>query len=309
MPARGRLMEIDLPEVVRNTAVAAGAEGWLAELPALVGGLTEDWDLTIGEPFGGGTEAFVVRVDTADHGPAVLKVLVPRSGIDPRHEITFLRLADGEGCPQLYQADAGRHALLMERLGPPMSDLGLPLEDRHRLLCAAAQRVWRPAPSAGFPTGAEKGEWLIRFIRERWTRLDRPCAERTIEHAVEAARRRIAAHDEATAVMVHGDVQEWNALRAGDGFELVDPDGLLAEPEYDLGVIMREDPAELLADDDPTASSWRRAHRLAAWTGRSAAAAWEWGVVERVSTGLLCEEVGLQPVGRQMLDVADHLAR
>ena len=28
------------------------------------------------------------------------------------------------------------------------------------------------------------------------------------------------------AVLVHGDVHQWNALRAGDGFRLVDPDGL-----------------------------------------------------------------------------------
>jgi hypothetical protein len=29
---------------------------------------------------------------------------------------------------------------------------------------------------------------------------------------------------------------------ADDDFKLVDPDGLLAEPEYDLGIVMREDP-------------------------------------------------------------------
>jgi len=52
-----------------------------------------------------------------------------------------------------------------------------------------------------------------------------------------------------------------------DGFKLVDPDGLLAEPEYDLGIIMREDPEELLQDADPR----DRAHKLAAWTGLDAA--------------------------------------
>ena len=38
--------------------------------------------------------------------------------------------------------------------------------------------------------------------------------------------------------------------RGADGeFKLVDPDGLLAEAEYDLGIIMREDPVELLHGD------------------------------------------------------------
>ena len=53
-----------------------------------------------------------------------------------------------------------------------------------------------------------------------------------------------------------------------------------------------------------SARSW-----LAARTGLDATAIWEWGVVERVSTGLYCAEIDLQPVGREMLATADHVAR
>ncbi|HET7367683.1 MAG TPA: hypothetical protein VFI83_04900, partial [Gaiella sp.] len=101
--------------------------------------------------------------------------------------------------------------------------------------------------------------------------------------------------------LVHGDVHQWNALEAADGFKLVDPDGLLAEAEYDLGIIMREDPLDGDLHD--------RAGWLAARTGLDAAAIWEWGIVERVSTGLLGTRVGLQPIARQMLAVADELAQ
>jgi len=68
-------------------------------------------------------------------------------------------------------------------------------------------------------------------------------------------------------VLVHGDVHEWNALEADGGFKLVDPDGLLAEPEYDLGIIMREDPLE--------GDLHERAGRLAHSTGLDATAIWE----------------------------------
>ena len=93
------------------------------------------------------------------------------------------------------------------------------------------------------------------------------------------------------------------AVCAPGGFKLVDSDGLLAEPEYDLGIIMREDPLDLLNGDPHERARW-----LAARTGLDAAAIWEWGVVERVSTGLLCTKVGLQPVGRRMLAVLDRVA-
>ena len=47
---------------------------------------------------------------------------------------------------------------------------------------------------------------------------------------------------------------------------------------------------------------------LAARCGLDADAIWQWGVAERVSTGLLCTKIGLQPVGRQMLAAADRVA-
>jgi streptomycin 6-kinase len=51
-----------------------------------------------------------------------------------------------------------------------------------------------------------------------------------------------------------------------------------------------------------------RARRLARQTSLDDEAIWEWGVVERVSTGLLATRVGLQPVGREMLATADRVA-
>ena len=133
-----------------------------------------------------------------------------------------------------------------------------------------------------------------------WEELDQPCSERAIDYALTCAERRVSAHRDERAVVVHGDVHQWNALEAPGGFKLVDPDGLLTEPEYDLGIIMREDPLE---GDPHERSRW-----LAAHTGLDAARIWDWGVVERVSTGLLGTKVGLQPIGRQMLAVADRVA-
>lgn len=213
-------------------------------------------------------------------------------------------VAAGEGCARLLEADESIGALLLERLGPPLHDLQLPYLQRQVILAAAAAKVWRPAPDAGLPTGSDKGRWLGEFIAAKWEELSHPCAEQTVDHALKCASRRITAHDDERAVLVHGDVHEWNALRSGDGFKLVDPDGLLAEPEYDLGVLMREDPVELMTGDPYDRARW-----LARRTGLDAHAIWEWGVAERVSTGLLCTSIGLEPIGRQMLAAADHIAQ
>ncbi|HEY4611067.1 MAG TPA: aminoglycoside phosphotransferase family protein [Ilumatobacteraceae bacterium] len=295
---------IELPIVVRNKAVAAGATRWLVDLPMLVEGIERDWDLRLGPVFQDSSEALVAEVTMNDGSIAVLKLIVPREGDAARNEITVLRLADGDGCARLLRSDERRGALLVERLGPSLHDLGLPLDQRLEILTAAASRVWRPAPGVGLPTGAAKGRWLIDAIVTGWEELDHPCSEGAIEHACACATRRIDAHDDERAVLVHGDVHEWNALQAAAGYKLVDPDGLLAEAEYDLGVLMREDPVDLVRGDP-----YRRARLLAARTGLDVTAIWEWGVAERVSTGLLCTRIGLQPVGREMLAAADFVAR
>lgn len=294
---------IAIPNVVRNKARDAGAHSWLEGLPGLVAEIEAEWSISVGRACEDSTEAFVAGASCADGTPAVLKLLIPRAGDATRNEATVLRLTRGDGCAELLREDLDRDALLLERLGRPLRRLGLPIEERHEILCAVAMRVWRPAKDSSLPTGARKARRLIEFIVETWEELDRPCPEKMIAHAVACAERREAAHDDERAVLVHGDVHEWNALEAAGGFKLVDPDGLHAEPEYDLGVIMREDPVELMVGDPRDRARW-----LAARTGLDAEAIWELGVVERVSTGLRGTKVDLRPVGPQMLQAADRIA-
>jgi len=161
---------VRIPGTVRAKAVAAGAQQWLDGLPSLVADLERDWSLTVGRVYDGATEAFVAEatvkgaaadgatVDGAtvngaagdgmavDGGtPAVLKLLVPRDGDAAAHEIAVLRLTDGTGCVKLLRHDEARGALLLERLGPSLYELALPIRRRHEILCDAAGRVWRPA--------------------------------------------------------------------------------------------------------------------------------------------------------------------
>lgn len=292
-----------MPDAVRNKAQLADATGWIDELPSLIAELEERWQITVGSAFADSTEAYVARATAADGTPAVLKLVLPQGNNAVDHEATALRLADGHGFARLLNADLERGALLVERLGRSLFELRLPYQQRLGILCDAARRAWRPAADAGLPTGADKARWLVPFILEKWESLDRPCSEQAVAHALTCAQRRIEDHDEARARLVHGDVHQWNTLRSGDGFSLIDPDGLLADPEYDLGVILREDPAELL-DEGP----WTRARWLAQRSGLDPVRIFEWGAVERVSTGLLLLAIGLEQEGNLMLRGADAAA-
>jgi len=191
-------MDREVPENVRKRAIAAGAEAWLDGLPALVEAIERGWSIEVGRVLSGGSEAFVAEATLEDQTRAVLKLLLPRDDDTAWNEISALRIANGIGCARLFRADITRGALLVERLGPPLSESGLPAPKRLEVLCDTAMRLWRPAPDCGLPTGPEKGRWLAEFIVASWERLGHPCSKRAVEtmhwSALSAASPRTTTH-------------------------------------------------------------------------------------------------------------------
>ncbi len=136
------------------------------------------------------------------------------------------------------------------------------------------------------PSGADKAAWLAGYITKTWEQLGRPCGRGVIDRAVAFCDERAAAFDPAHAVLVHGDAHGWNTLAAGPGtYKFVDPEGLRSEPAHDLGVPMREYNEPLLAGDTSRLVR-RRADLLASICDVDPEPVWQWGFIERVSTGL-----------------------
>ncbi len=300
---------IDVPEEVRLRAEASGeaTRRWLADLPNLVSEFERAWEISVArEALQGGSASYLARATQADGRPAILKLTMP--GEDMAGEILVLQRADGRGYGRLFRHDASRSALLMEPLGPSVGSLSLPADQQMRIICATLAKAWVPAHEApGLMTGAEKARWLTEFIARTWEELDRPCSEAAVAQALAYAEARATAFDPERCVIVHDDAHAGNTLQAAAGYKFVDPDGLLAEPACDLAVPMREWSGELLAGD-PLDLGRARCAMLADLTGVDPQAIWEWGMMERVSTGLLCVKLGYQPIGRETLAVADAWA-
>src|ERR1700733_7746283 len=124
-------MDLRVPDLVARAAAACGPGGGRGrDLAGLIAGLEAEWSVSVGRPFPHSSEAFVAEASLADGTPAVLKLLIPRDGAAGRHEITMLRLAGGRGCVGLLRDDAARGALLLERLGPSLYELGRPPAER-----------------------------------------------------------------------------------------------------------------------------------------------------------------------------------
>ena len=282
----------EIPELVRQRAMHNGSAGrrWLDDLPRTAAELATRWGLTFGRTYRGGTAGCVVDATDADGRACVLKIAMP---LDMDERETFIRsvraheLAAGRGCAAIFAHDEEAPAMLLERLGSNLDELGMPVADILEAIASTLCSFWRPIGiESGLRTGADQARWLARYIDDTWHALGEPCERPVIDRALEYCDRRIEQFDPRTTVLVHGDAHGWNTLDAGNGtFKFVDVEGLCSHPEHDLSVAMREYNEPLL-DGDTARLVHDRAETLAERCSVDATAVNEWGYIERVSTGL-----------------------
>src|ERR1700677_1219535 len=286
------LAPLDIPDLVRQSAMANGVEGrrWLEELPGLVAAMTDRWGLELGSSFPGGTASFVAGATDRSGRACVLKVAVPIRHEAPEsfgRSVLVHQLAAGRGCVGLLDFDESARAMLLERVGPNLDELGMPLPLMLETIAATLESFWRPVSEAsGPPTGADKAAGLADSITLTWEELGRPCPRSVVDRALDYCAARADAFDPDLAVLVHGDAHGWNTLAVGDGtFKFVDPEGLRAERAHDLGVPMREYNRPLLVGQTRRLAR-QRSELLAGLSGVDPEAVWQWGFIERVATGL-----------------------
>ncbi len=309
---------VQVPPYVRQRASRLGIPGeqWLAGLPEVIARLERAWVITVGQALSGGTGSYVARARTAQGDDAILKIAMP--DMDFADELRVLDSAQGQGYVRLLAHDRDSEAMLLEALGPSLASLDLPVERQLTLLCQMLRLAWQAPRPTGLVVTPEdkKAGQLARMVSRLWEELNHPCSERVVRQALRYAERRAAAFDLERCVVVHGDPHPWNALqalapRAGAevGFVFVDPDGFLAEPAYDLGVTLRDWNPQLLAAGatDAAALARRYCALLSEESGIEEAAIWEWGYLERVSSGLYCLDLGIEELGWPFLHTAEML--
>lgn len=298
-----------LPEPVIGRAKSLGAAGqaWLDELDPLINELESTWNIRVTDVLGGGSHAFIGSCTDNAGRENILKIELPDyDQIYFQQGADMLERANGNGYCRLYAVNAARRAMLLEKLGEPLSCSGKSTEEQIHILCNALLKTWQ-LPLCSTESGRTNANyhWFKSFIPSAWQQQEKPCAGAVVDTALRYVTWLEDRTNPAQYVWVHGDVHANNMLRVPGttNYKLIDPDGKIFEKSYDVGVLMREWPKEYAKN--PLEQGRMRSRMLSGLTNVPEEEIWAWGYLQMVATALILLQIGQKELAQTMLRIAE----
>lgn len=262
-----------------------------------------DWQLELEALHEGGVGVPVMDVCT----PAGSVVLKLGHGADFAQQCRVLLAAGGDGFVRVLDHDEDLGALLLERLGAPLSVSTPDPVAQTMVLADLTSRTWRlPLTVAPPSPGTTKAHQLQELLAR--SSLRGGPFEDVLARAGQLAGD--LAESPGETVVVHGDPHSLNALARGSTHALIDPDGFRCEPAYDLGVVLRDLAGPLqeraAKEGAAAASAWLvgLAHQVARRHGVDQERVLAWAFVERCTTGAYLHLLGYGDEAEQWLTTA-----
>lgn len=283
---------------------------WLERLPTILANCEQRWDLTIGPPFDLSFN-YVAPAVRRDGTPVVVKVCLPDGTDEFPSQAVALRLCGGQGMVQLLECDESEGVMLLERLAP--GTLLSTLEDDVEATSIAAsvmRQIWRPLPIAPhpFPSVSDWGKGFTR-LRQYYKGGSGPFPADLLERAERLFAELSASMAE--PVLLHGDLHHENILAATrQPWLAIDPKGLVGEPAYEPGALLRNQLAVVFEATSPAGVMARRVDQLAAELELDRTRIRDWALAQSVLSAWWCvEDFGESgQFGQEALACAELLA-
>jgi streptomycin 6-kinase len=259
-----------------------GEEGraWLDRLPAILATCEERWNLTIGAPVANLSFSYVAPAVLADGTEVIVKTgLTDEFPSQPE----ALRHFTGQGMVQLLAYDEHDAAMLLEHLKPGTS-LRAVADDEAAISVAAdvMRKIWQHLPQEHypFPTVSDWGKGFAR-LRKLYAGGTGPLPPALFDKAEKLYAELCASMAE--LVLLHGDLHQDNILSAErEPWLAVDPKGVIGEPAYETGALLRNFWPDILSIPDPKSLMARRIDQLSAELGFDRERIYSWAFSQAV---------------------------
>ena len=292
---------------IRAMIALHGEEGssWIARLPMILATCEQEWKLKISPPFTNLSYNYVAPALRSDGTAVVVKASSPTDEF--AKETAVLQLFDGRGMVKLLEYDSDNQVMLLESLQP-----GTPLsavEDDEKaisLVATVMRQLWRPAPSEQiFPSVLDWGKGFAR-LRQHYNGGSGPFPPTLLDEAERLFAELGASMSE--LVLLHGDLHHDNILAARrQPWLAIDPKGVIGEPAYETGALLRNPLPQLLQRPHPGRILARRVEQLAEELELDRVRVRGWGVAQAVLSAWWCvEDFGW--IGNDALTCAELLA-
>jgi streptomycin 6-kinase len=272
---------------VVNVWSDAGA-AWLSQLSGLISACERHWGLVAMAPLDGVSYNYVAPAVRADGTEVVLKIGFPNPELTS--EIDALWEFDGRGSVGLLDVDRERGALLLERLKPgtPLSDIADDAEAT-QIAAQVMRQLWRPGEdNSVFRSVGQWAEGLDR-MRHHFEGGTGPLPRMLVEKAEGLFAELLPSMSE--PVLLHGDLHHANILRAErQPWLAIDPKGIVGEPEYELGALLRNIAPRLLERPRPSEVVAQRVEILCDALGFERSRLAGWGLAQAVLAAWWCIE-------------------
>jgi streptomycin 6-kinase len=261
---------------------------WLERLPSIIAECERRWSLTVLSPFERLSYNYIAPAIGANGTDVILKIGVPNPELTT--EIEALLVYGGRGSVRLLDVDRDRGALLLERLKP--GTLLLSIEDDEEATHIAAgvmRQLWRPVPvDHPFPSVERWAAGLIR-MRDHFGGTTGPMPQGLVEKAEGLFVELLGSMTE--RVLLHGDLHHENILRAErQPWLAIDPKGIVGEPAYEVGALLRNMSPRLLEQPQPSRVVARRVDILASELGFDHSRILGWGLAQAILAAWWCIE-------------------
>lgn len=216
-----------------------GAKGdkWLKSLPQLVDRYARVWGLRDLEPLENLTYSYVVA-GYQENEQVILKLRPDPRELD--REVAALQAFDGFGGVRILDRERG--ALLLEQAKPGVSLKSyFPNDDLRamEIACGVMARLGQAPIPPRFPNLEAwlkplDGDWEVPNLSQV-----RQLRDQLLKSAP-------------APVFLHGDLHHDNILSHGKGWVVIDPKGIVGDPAYEIGSLIRNPMPDLL--DQPNAA-------------------------------------------------------